>query len=214
VVFCSAYAVAATGSLYSSGLNVPVGILWLGSTETASGVPHGHVWAADAGGFCRIDDDGNGNATLTANCAPGLPGAITGQPDWDPATNTVYIPTAAGIARYNFNPSLADQTLESLAGPTANLGQTGATAIAFGPDSKLYFTATKNGNIQRLTTPGGAAQTVETVGITAPTHKGAIVARTVFGMASRAETCISMQRISCNACRLRPRATVHARPTI
>lgn len=182
MVFSSLCANAATGSLYATNLNVPVGILWLGSTETLSGVPHGHVWAADAGGFCRIDDDGNGNATLTANCAPGLPGAINGPADWDPATNTVYIPTAAGIARYSFNPSLADPTQESLVGPTGNLGQPAATTVAFGPDGKLYFASKKGANIQRLTTPGGAAQTVETVGVTAATHPGAIVARTVFGM--------------------------------
>src|SRR5690349_1550665 len=108
IAMLCAYGSAATGSVYTSGLNVPVGLLWLGSTETASGIQHGHVWAADAGGFCRIDDDGNGNATLTTTCAPALPGAMTGQPDWDPTTNTVYLPTAAGIARYTFNPSLAD----------------------------------------------------------------------------------------------------------
>jgi hypothetical protein len=182
-VACALPAAAATGTLYASGSNVPVGILWLGSTETASGIQHGHVWIADANGFCRIDDDGNGNATITTTCAPALPGAITGAPDWDPSTNNVYLPTAAGIARYSFDPSLADPTLETLTGPTANLGQASATGVAFGPDGKLYFPSTKGGSISRLTTPGGLTQTVEAVGVTSGTHNGAVVARTVFGLA-------------------------------
>lgn len=177
-------AMAASGALYASGSNVPLGILWLGSTETASGVPHGHVWIADANGFCRIDDDGNGNATIsTTVCAPGLPGAITAQATWDPSTDNVYIPTAAGIARYTFNESLADQTQESLTGPAANLGQPSVTGLAFGPDGKLYFGFKKDGTISRLTTPGGASQTIEAVGVTSGTHNGAVVARTIFGLA-------------------------------
>jgi hypothetical protein len=178
---------AATGTLYSSGHNIPVGLLWLGSTASSK-VLQGHVWIADANGFCRIDAVGTtGSGTVAATCAPGLlaVGAPTGQPDWDPATNNVYIPTVGGILRYTFNPSLGDATKESLSGPSANLGQPSVTGVAFGPDKKLYFGQLKDGSIQRITSPAGSLsnQLVQAVGLTSGTHKGAVTARNVFGLA-------------------------------
>lgn len=174
---------AVTGTLYTSGINLPVGMLWIGSAETNSGVLHGHVWVADATSFCRLDPNGLGGAKQTLTCAPALPGAPSGQPDWDPATNNVYIPTAAGIARYTFVPSLNDPTKEVLTGPTANLGQPGVLAVAFGPDKKLYFGGLKDSLVHRLVTPEKATQTIQDVGDTAGTHPGAVVGQSVFGLA-------------------------------
>jgi len=127
LVLAALPASAVTGTLYTGGLSTPVGVLWLGAAGSA-----GHVWIADAGGFCRLDPDGKGGASRTGNCAPALPGAVSGQPDWDASTNNVYIPTAAGIARYKFDPAK-----EQLTGPTANLGQPSQSGLAFGPDKKL-----------------------------------------------------------------------------
>ena len=174
---------AATGTLYASGLNIPIGILWMGSSDTTKGVLHGHVWIADATSFCRLDQNAAGQFATSATCA-NLAGAIpSGQPDWDSANNFVFVPTDQGILRYTFNPSLNNPALEAVTGVATNLGQPGVLAIAFGPDKKLYFGGLKDSLVHRLTTPEGRTQTIEDVGDTAGTHPGAVVGQSVFGMA-------------------------------
>lgn len=174
---------AASGTLYSSGLNIPVGVLWLGSSETKSGVLHGHVWVADATSFCRLDQNAAGQFVMSTTCAA-LGGATpSGQPDWDPANNFVFVPTSAGILRFTFNPSLNSPALETLGATATNLGQPGVLAVAFGPDKKLYFGGLKDSLVHRLTTPEGKTQLVEDVGVTAGTHPGATTGQSVFGLA-------------------------------
>lgn len=156
-------------------------MLWLGSSETASGVLHGHVWVADATSFCRLDQSGAQFVTSTT-CA-NLAGAIpSGQPDWDSANNFVFIPTDQGILRFTFTPSPNNPALESLGATATNLGQPGSDSVCFGPDKKLYFGAKKDSFIHRLTTPEGKTQLVETVATLAATHPGATVGRGSFEM--------------------------------
>jgi DNA-binding beta-propeller fold protein YncE len=98
---------------------------------------------------------------------------------FDPATNFVYVPDNAtkgrGVWRLSFNP--ISQTLGSpvlLANGGGGTGGNRASAVALGPDGKLYVVFGRNRNILRITNPAGsvATQIVESVGLVADRRVG------------------------------------------
>ena len=164
------------GVLNASGITAPGGSAWLGDALT------GHLWVSDhAQGFCRLDNTGalNGNFTINVStCIPKfdpvsgiaiIDGARSpGQPTLDPATNSIYVPDnsrqSLGVWRYTFDPVSQTMSGSVLLAANAGLGANGPTAVALGTDGKLYVGFLRNGDIKRITSPGGASQTVEAFG--------------------------------------------------
>jgi hypothetical protein len=119
------------------------GALWL---PGAAAVP-GHIWVSDAAaGFCKVDPTLPA-PSLTA-CAVLPLGFAAGSPAFDKASNTIYLPDTtalgAGIMKMTYNPTTqtvgAATTVTTVKALTASAGagSTAPTALAFGPDKKLY----------------------------------------------------------------------------
>ncbi|MEA2254275.1 MAG: hypothetical protein QOG35_320, partial [Solirubrobacteraceae bacterium] len=141
---------AATGSLAASGATNPNGELWLGS----------HLWVADhLQGMCRVDSGGLNGLT----CAVAAKAA--GQPAYDAGNQFVYVPDSAankgGVVRYTFDPTSETLGNPVVLAPNAGLAGNKPDTVALGPDGNLYVGFLKNGNIVRITNPGGATQTVQ-----------------------------------------------------
>jgi hypothetical protein len=142
----SAY--ASPGTLVANGLNQPAGaIRWNGS-----------IWVSDiASGFCRIDAGVLNPATCFA--------PANGQPEL--VGSNVYIGDqtgATGVWRLTMSPVGSTITAAVVLAPAAGLAAQAPIGAAMGPDGKLYISFVGNGNIRRITSPAGAAQTVEQVG--------------------------------------------------
>jgi len=156
-----------TGPRLSTNLTVPHGTVWM------PGALGGHFWISDhILGFCRLDP-GLIPGTLVINAAtcmgPLQAATAPGQPTYDPATQSVYLPDVAaarqhaGVWRLTFDP--ATETVGSPT-PVAALDPfylDKPVGSALGPDGKLYISFLKNGLVHRITTPSGLSQTVENV---------------------------------------------------
>ncbi len=154
-------ALAANGSIYANGLNSPGGTVFMGS----------HLWAADhVNGFCRLDKNATtGKFTInlaTCNTAAASPG----QPTFDAATNSVYVPDNStqgkAVIRLKFNP--VNETVGSpvALGSSVIVAGTKPTSTALGPDGNLYVGFIRSGKILRITNPSGATQTAQYIGST------------------------------------------------
>jgi len=146
----------------SGGLTGPGGLIFI------PGALGGHFWVADhLLGFCRLDP-GLVPGTLAVNVATCSLAAVSpGQPAYDPAAKLVYLPdsaSATAMHRLTFDPQT--ETITGVAAVAQGLLNAADRAIgsALGPDGKLYVSFIRNALIQRVTTPGGASQTVEGVG--------------------------------------------------
>jgi len=154
---------------FAPAVTAPYGPIFL---PDATGSGSGHMWVSDHTlGFCRLDV-----------MMPGVPGSLyginsktcslaavsPGQPSFDAATNSVYLPDnsskSQGVWRLTFDPVAETVSKPVLLAAGKGLGGNRPVATALGTDGKLYVAYLKNGSIQRITTPGGASQTVESVG--------------------------------------------------
>lgn len=160
----------ALSAQYASQVTAPNGVLFL---PDASSVPtQGHAWVADhTNGFCRLDPmlPGQPGTLYTINLSTCNVSAVSpGQPAFDAATNFIYVPDNAsnsrGVWRLTFDPVTETVASPVLLAPNAGLGGNRPSAASLGADGKLYVSFLKNGNISRLTTPGGSTQKVEAVG--------------------------------------------------
>jgi hypothetical protein len=166
LVVTATLASAAPSTIAASGITSPYGSVWL------PGSLGGHLWVADhALGFCRLDATAPGSAVpLAINSATCNVSAVSpGQPDFDAASNFVYVPDnsskSQGVWRLMFDPATETVRTDIRIAPTAGLGSNRPSAVAFSHyDGKLYVSFLKNGNISRITTPNGVSQTVEPVG--------------------------------------------------
>jgi hypothetical protein len=143
-------AMAANGSIYANAINSPGGTVFMGS----------HLWVSDhVQGFCRLDKNATTGkfAVNAATCSTAA--ASPGQPTFDPATNSVYVPDNStkgrAVYRLKFNP--VSETLSSpvALGATAIVAGTKPTATALGPDGNLYVGFIKSGQILRISAPSG-----------------------------------------------------------
>ncbi len=147
---------AATGTLYSSGVTAPMGTVSMGN----------NIWIADhLLGFCRLDPSPTGGFAInqgTCNIVATAPG----QPTFDPNTKFVYIPDLSskskGIVRLAFNADT--NTVESPAIIAPSIAGNRPTSTALGPDGSLYVGFLKNGNVIKITNPGGTPGVPTTYG--------------------------------------------------
>ena len=160
-------------TLYEAPATAPAGGLWL-PDGTAAG---GHLWVADhVTGLCRVDPTPAnpdfpgvlGSLAACYNFGLGRAAGTAGQPAYDPDGGFVYLPDTSsksrGVTRLSLNTLGARLVTPTVIAPTAGLGGNQPSAVALGPDGKLYVGFRKNGSIVRITNPGGAGQTVEQVG--------------------------------------------------
>ncbi|HET7399684.1 MAG TPA: Ig-like domain-containing protein [Intrasporangium sp.] len=166
--------VGTPGTLITTGATAPGGSVLLGT----------HLWVSDhLLGFCRVDADPTTPEGFSINqdtCVADATGASIigspGQPAYDKASNTVYVPdnsrASQGVWRLTFDPAMDGgagnfpATGRSVLAPAAGLGAKLPTSVALGPDGKLYVGYLRLGPIERITTPLGANQTVESVSAT------------------------------------------------
>lgn len=154
---------APVGTIYANGipsaggLVTPAGTVWMGS----------HLWVSDhTQGLCRLDQNAaTGKFNINAaTCS--LPVGETGQPSFDAATNSVYVPDASSkgtsVARLVFDP------LSETVRPTASMSVAAfgsrVTSSTLGSDGNLYVAFKKDGNVVRISNPSGAAPSVSLVG--------------------------------------------------
>ncbi len=167
IVFLSSKVLAlATGPLAATGMTTPISAIWL------PGAQSGHLWVSDSSlGFCRLDPFPN---STTSQLAPStcvrVGGGTAGQAAFDPQSNSIYVadasPGSKGAYRLNYDPitETVNSPLLLAAGLIQDNG--GPRAAELGPDGRLYLGLNKNGQIVRITNPGGPTQTVEPVGFT------------------------------------------------
>ena len=150
---------AVNGTIYANGLNTPGGGVWMGS----------HLWVSDhVSGLCRLDKNATtGKFTINAaTCS--LPVASVGQPSFDAATNSVYVPDNSSkgttVARLKFDP--VSETVRPSA--SISVGAFGArpSSTALGPDGSLYVGFTRGNNLVRVANPA-SAPSASLVGTTA-----------------------------------------------
>jgi hypothetical protein len=154
-------ALAANGTIYANGLNSPGGTVFMGS----------HLWVSDhVNGFCRLDKNATtGKFTINpATCTTAA--ASPGQPTFDAATNSVYVPDNStqgkAVIRLNFDPVSETVGSPVALGASAIVAGTKPTATALGPDGNLYVSFIKSGKILRITNPSRATQTAQYIGAT------------------------------------------------
>ena len=138
------------------------------------------MWVTDASkGLCRMDVAGGGGGagfTLT-NCvlpATSLVGvkAVLGQPAFDVATQSVYVPDMSsgskGIWRYSFTGTTFGISTSGVnIAAAAGLGGQRPGAVVLGDDGNLYASMSATPNIVRVNAPSvGTAQTVDSIATT------------------------------------------------
>ena len=140
---------AVNGTIYGNGLNTPGGSVWMGS----------HLWVSDhVSGLCRLDANAATGkfAINAATCS--LPVASTGQPSFDAATNSVYVPdnSAKGttVARLTFDPVTETVRLAGAIGVGAFGTRPASTALDAA--GNLYVGFTKAANVVRVANPATA----------------------------------------------------------
>jgi hypothetical protein len=143
---------AVTGSIVASGLNSPGGTVQLGT----------HQWIADhVSGFCRLDPN-PATGKLAINTATCNTAALSpGQPAFDPATNSVYVPDnstkGTGVYRLTFNPTTETVRTSALLGSNVIAAGAKPTATALSADgTALYVGSIRSGNIVKITNPATA----------------------------------------------------------
>jgi len=154
---------APVGTIYANGIPslggmvTPAGTVWMGS----------HLWVSDhVQGFCRLDlNAATGKFNINAaTCS--LAVAETGQPSFDPATNSVYAPDASAqgttVARLKFDP--ATETVRPAASIDVGAFGSRVTSSTLGSDGSLYVAYKKSPNIVRIADPSGPTPSVSAVG--------------------------------------------------
>jgi sugar lactone lactonase YvrE len=203
----------ATGTLAATSLTGPAGIIQLGND----------LWVSDhILGFCRLDP-GAAPGTLVINtgtCSPAAPAA--GQPSFDAVNNFVYLPdNDLGVVRLTFNP-LA-RTVGTPVTIAAGLLTVADLPIgsALGPDGNLYVSYIRNGTIERITNPTGAAgtQTKTTIGTESAGAGGGVLQLAFVGTdlyltgSSSTEVIANAPACGANACTGTPVAAAVGIPT-
>ena len=213
----TAQAHAATGSLYANGITSPGGSVTLGA----------NLWVADhALGFCRTDASAAGAAApFTVNQGVcNLSAVSPGQPSFDstPARNFVYVPDnsskSQGVWRLTFNPTTNRVGSPALmAGGANGLAGNRATATALTADGNtLYVGFLKNGNIIKVTNPGGASQTATLVAHTSDGRRlsaMALVGDDLYLAEGGAVTVVSGVSTCTGTCVAEPTGVQSAAPT-
>jgi hypothetical protein len=148
LALASPAAAAVNGSIAATGLNAPATVK-IGAD----------LWVADhVSGFCRLDPAATGKLTINAaTCNTAAP--APGQPSFDPATNSVYVPDnstqGTGVVRLAYNP--ATRTVAASGKLTTGPAGSKPTATTLSADgSTLYVGSIKSGNIVKVDNPSGS----------------------------------------------------------
>ena len=178
-----------------------------------------HLWVADhALGFCRVDFPPPAAVAINQNtCADTAKIISPGQPSTD--GRFVYIPDnsakSQGVWRLEFFPATETVGNLTLLAPNGGLGGNRVTASALGPDGNLYVGFLRNGNILRVTTPGGLSQLVQTVATTSD-GRGmsalAFVGSDLYAAEGGAVTKVANAG-ACSACKAVPTTSTALAPT-
>jgi hypothetical protein len=128
-----------------------------------------HLWVSDhVSGLCRLDRNATTGkfAINAATCS--LPVAAVGQPSFDPATSSVYVPDnsskGTSVARLTFDP--ISETVRPSGAISVGAFGSRPTSTVLGPDGSLYVGFTRDNNIVRVADPA-TAPSASLVGTTA-----------------------------------------------
>ena len=151
---------AVTKAVYATGVTAPAGALWLKDRTPAGG----HLWVADhVAGLCRLDPADAAGVTAALDPDSCLLIGQPGQPAYDPATRTVYLPDLSshsrGVSRVPFDPAsgLLAKAAAGLIPASFPLGPYRPLAVAVDSLGQVYAGFKRTGAVYRLTGPGGAA---------------------------------------------------------
>ena len=162
---------AKTGSLAGAGVTLPNDGVWLGT----------HLWIADGvNGFCRMDPDPVSGIAAIQPSTCSLAAAAPGQPAYDAASNSVYVPDSstkgAGIFRFQFDPTgatcgVAETVCKPVSvAPGQGLEGQRIAGVALDPTTGTLYLGLLSRNtgapaqIARVLNPASATATVEWVG--------------------------------------------------
>jgi hypothetical protein len=151
----------ASGGHWAEELSSPHRFLWLGADP----------WTPDQRrGLCRVDVDMSQPLKVVldeVSCERSA--SEPGQVAVDAVRNYVYVPDMSraswGVWRLSYDPIARRLHTPVLLAPQAKLGPHRPSAVALGPDGKLYVTFARSVAVLRLTDPHGEAQGVEWFGM-------------------------------------------------
>ena len=139
----------------ATGATLPAALIQI-NTET---------WISDhLQGFCRLGVNGPETCVTNAALAPGqavaVPSTLNGA-----AVTYVYVPDTAskGLGVWRLLHDGTRIVNATLLAP-GKLSGARASAVAYGPDKKLYVVAGKNNSVMRIDTPEGNSTNVENIG--------------------------------------------------
>ena len=139
---------AASGSIVATGLNTPGGTVKLGTD----------LWVSDhVNGFCRLDRAATGKLTITLSTC-NTSALSPGQPAFDPATSSVYVPDnstkGTGVVRLSYN--AATRTVSPAGAIVTGPAGSKPTATALSADGRtLYVSSIRSGNVAKIANPSG-----------------------------------------------------------
>ena len=169
----------ASGGHWAEELSSPHRLLWLGADP----------WTPDVRrGLCRVDVDMSQPLKVVldeVSCE--RTASEPGQVAVDAVRNYVYVPDMSraswGVWRLSYDPIERRLHTPVLLAPQAKLGPHRPSAVALGPDGKLYVSFSRSIAVLRLSEPHGEEQAVEWFGMSSR-PEGAIglafAARTLF----------------------------------
>lgn len=138
------------------GASLPSGFIQIGA----------ETWISDhLQGFCRLGPNGPEACVTTAAKAPGQAVAVASKLPNGAAVTYIYVPdtSSKGLGVWRLMHDGSGIVNATLLAPNQLTGAR-TTAVAYGPDKKLYVVAGKNNSVMRIDTPEGNPTKVENIG--------------------------------------------------